>query len=159
MRTLIIEDEPQLARHIRGALVRHGHSAEVRHDGAAGLQAALDSPPDLIVLDVNLPTVDGFEVMARIRASNSTTRIIMLTARAEVEDRIRGLKGGADDYLAKPFNTARVRDRLIRIDSRLSPRLPRSVKTWITLSHVYSTASRAGVAAAEKESTHCTKRR
>lgn len=121
MRTLIIEDEPQLARHIRAALVRHGHEAEVQHDGAAGLQAALDAPPDLIVLDVNLPSVDGFEVMARIRATNSTTRILMLTARGEVEDRIRGLKGGADDYLAKPFNLEELIARIEALGRRAAP--------------------------------------
>jgi len=103
MRILIIEDEPQLARHVNAALVRHGHSASVQHDGAAGLQAALTLPPDLIVLDVNLPTIDGFEILNRLRAAQSTARVLMLTSRGEVGDKVKGLNAGADDYIPKPF--------------------------------------------------------
>ena len=121
MRALIIEDEPQLGRHIRAALVRNGHTAEVIHDGAAGAQSALSHPPDLIVLDVNLPTIDGFEVLAKIRAANTTTRVLMLTARGEVEDRIRGLKGGADDYLAKPFDMDELVARVDALGRRAAP--------------------------------------
>jgi two-component system, OmpR family, response regulator len=121
MRILIIEDEPQLARHIRAALGRHDHAVEVQHDGAAGLQAALSHPPDLIVLDVNLPTLDGFEVLARVRAANSTTRVLMLTSRGEVEDRIRGLKAGADDYLSKPFDMDELIARVEALGRRSAP--------------------------------------
>lgn len=103
MRILIIEDEPQLARHVNVALHRHGHEATVHHDGASGLKAALTTPPDLIVLDVNLPTIDGFEVLARLRAAKCSVRVLMLTSRGEVGDRVRGLKAGADDYIPKPF--------------------------------------------------------
>jgi two-component system OmpR family response regulator len=103
MRILIIEDEPQLARHVNAALVRHGHTSSIEGDGAAGLQAALTVPPDLIILDVNLPTLDGFEVLAGLRAAQSTARVLMLTSRGEVGDRVKGLKGGADDYIPKPF--------------------------------------------------------
>ena len=67
MRLLVIEDEPQLARHVTRALVRHGHEASAQHDGAAGLQAALERAPDLIVLDLNLPTLDGLTVLAKLR--------------------------------------------------------------------------------------------
>jgi DNA-binding response OmpR family regulator len=104
MRILIIEDEPELARHISRALTRHGHVATTKHDGAEGLRAALDDAPDLIVLDLNLPGLDGLEVLARLRQVNSASRVIILTARGEVEHRVRGLKAGADDYLAKPFS-------------------------------------------------------
>ena len=104
MRILVIEDEPQLARHVTRALTRHGHLASARHDGAAGLQAALDDPPDLIVLDLNLPGLDGLTVLARLRAAGSLARVLILTARGEVEHRVRGLNAGADDYLAKPFS-------------------------------------------------------
>jgi two-component system OmpR family response regulator len=103
MRILVIEDEPQLARHVNAALVRHGHLSTVQNDGGAGLQAALTQSPDLIVLDLNLPTIDGFEVLARLRSAQSTARILMLTARGEVGDRVKGLTAGADDYIAKPF--------------------------------------------------------
>lgn len=103
MRILIIEDEPQLARHVNAALHRHGHVASIETDGAAGLQAALSQFPDLIVLDVNLPKLDGFQVLNRLRTSQSTARVLMLTARGEVGDRVKGLNAGADDYIAKPF--------------------------------------------------------
>lgn len=103
MRILIVEDEPELARHLRAALVRHGHTAEVEASGAAALQAALKDQPDLVLLDVNLPAMDGFEVLARLRHAQCPAMVLMLTARGEVSDRIKGLKTGADDYLAKPF--------------------------------------------------------
>lgn len=121
MRTLIIEDEPQLARHIRSALVRHGHLAEIQHDGGAGLKAALGNPPDLILLDVNLPTMDGFEVLAKFRLTNTATRVLMLTARGEIEDRVRGLKSGADDYLAKPFDMDELIARVEALGRRSAP--------------------------------------
>ena len=104
MRILIIEDESELVRHITRALIRHGHTATAQKDGAAGLQAALDDPPDLIVLDLNLPGLDGFEVLARLRAAGAMARVLILTARGEVEHRVKGLQAGADDYLAKPFS-------------------------------------------------------
>ena len=104
MRILVIEDESQLARHINRALVRAGHSATAKHDGVAGLEAALAEPPDLVVLDLNLPRLDGFSVLARLRQANCPARVLILTARGEVEQRVKGLKAGADDYLAKPFS-------------------------------------------------------
>ena len=104
MRILVIEDEPQLARHVTSALTRHGHLAVAQHDGAEGLVAALRDPPDLVVLDLGLPGLDGLTVLARLRAAGSPARVIILTARGEVGDRVKGLKAGADDYLAKPFS-------------------------------------------------------
>lgn len=104
MRILVIEDEPQLARHVTRALERHGHIAASRLDGAEGLKCALEDPPDLIVLDLNLPGLDGMGVLAQLRAAGSPARVLILTARGEVGDRVRGLKAGADDYLAKPFS-------------------------------------------------------
>src|SRR4051794_36831060 len=104
MRILVIEDEPQLARHVMGALTRHGHLPSSRHDGAQGLQAALAEPPDLVVLDLGLPTLDGLSVLAGLREANSPARVLILTARGDVEHRVKGLKAGADDYLAKPFS-------------------------------------------------------
>ncbi|MFT3866962.1 MAG: response regulator transcription factor [Nibricoccus sp.] len=121
MRTLIIEDEPQLARHIKAALVRHGHSAEVKNDGGAGLQEALNHPPDLIVLDINLPTMDGFQILSQVRKTTPATRVLMLTARGEKEDRLRGLKGGADDYLTKPFDMDELIARVEALGRRGTP--------------------------------------
>lgn len=104
MRILVIEDEPDLARHIAAALTRQGHTASVRKDGLEGLNTALDTRPDLIVLDVNLPTLDGFAVLTRLRRQHVDSRVIILTARGDVESRVKGLTSGADDYLAKPFS-------------------------------------------------------
>lgn len=114
MRILVVEDEAQLARHIVRALTRHGHVASAVHDGAEALKLALASPPDLVVLDLNLPGLDGLSVLAGLRQGNSPARVIILTARGEVENRVKGLKAGADDYLGKPFSL----DELVaRIDA------------------------------------------
>jgi DNA-binding response OmpR family regulator len=104
MRVLVIEDEPRLARHISTALMRNDHQTTARHDGAQGLEAALLDSPDLIVLDLSLPQLDGFSVLARLREVQSPSRVLILTARGQVEDRVKGLKAGADDYLSKPFS-------------------------------------------------------
>jgi DNA-binding response OmpR family regulator len=104
MRVLIIEDEPQLARHVTRALERHGHCPSVQHDGAEGLLAALSEPPDLVVLDLNLPSLDGFSVLHELRQAQSPARVLILTARGDLEHRIKGLNAGADDYLGKPFS-------------------------------------------------------
>ncbi len=101
---LVIEDEPQLARHIVRALERRGHRADAENDGSAGLARALREPPDLVVLDLNLPSLDGFGVLEELRRAKCPARVIILTARGEVEHRIKGLNAGADDYLAKPFS-------------------------------------------------------
>ncbi|MEQ1751910.1 MAG: response regulator, partial [Prosthecobacter sp.] len=85
MRILVIEDEPDLARHIAGALTRQGHTTAVKQDGLEGLNAALDTKPDLIVLDLNLPSLDGFSVLARLRKQHIDSRVIILTARGDVE--------------------------------------------------------------------------
>lgn len=103
MQILVVEDEPDLARHIAGALTRAGHQPAVLHDGLQALNQALAHPPDLLVLDVNLPSLDGFSVLAKLRQALCPSRVIILTARGEVESRIKGLNSGADDYLAKPF--------------------------------------------------------
>ena len=103
MRILVIEDEAQLAGHVTRALARRGHTVAAQPDGALGLRAALEHPHDLIVLDLNLPTLDGLSVLARLRQAGSPARVLILTARGEVEHRVKGLQSGADDYLAKPF--------------------------------------------------------
>jgi DNA-binding response OmpR family regulator len=112
MRILLIEDENQLARHLTGVLTRNNHRVSAQSDGKAGLEEALRTQPDLVVLDIGLPGLNGWEVLARLHDKGSTARVLMLTARGDVEDRVKGLKAGADDYLTKPFSmeefTARV---------------------------------------------------
>lgn len=104
MRLLVIEDERQLARHVTSALFRAGYEAHAVHDGAEGLRVALDQSPDLIVLDLNLPGLDGFSILAKLKAERCPSRVLILTARGDVASRVQGLKSGADDYLAKPFS-------------------------------------------------------
>lgn len=103
MDILLVEDEPQLADQVNRALVRAGHSVSRAADGPSALKAVIHARLDLVLLDVNLPGFDGFEVLARIRAARLPVRVLMLTARSEVGDRVAGLKAGADDYLTKPF--------------------------------------------------------
>ena len=103
MNILTIEDEPSLAGHIVRALQRVGHEATHAEDGVAGLKTALAGRFDIVVLDVNLPGMDGFEILQRLKKSGSAARVLMLTAHSEVNDRVQGLKAGADDYLTKPF--------------------------------------------------------
>ena len=103
MRVLIVEDEVRLARHIASALTEAGDDPVVIHDGEEALRQAMDAPFDLIVLDIGLPRIDGFEVLRRLRACHVPSRVLILTARGQVTDRVSGLELGADDYLAKPF--------------------------------------------------------
>ncbi|MBL9114701.1 MAG: response regulator transcription factor [Verrucomicrobiaceae bacterium] len=118
MRILVIEDEKELARHICSALNRVGHTTEARHDGLKGLEAAVNDPPDLIVLDLNLPTLDGFGVLRSLKESHSPSRVIILTARAEIESRVKGLNAGADDYLPKPFSMDELAARIDALGRR-----------------------------------------
>ena len=103
MRVLIVEDEVRLARHIALALTEAGDDPVVTHDGEEALSQAMNTTFDLIVLDIGLPRIDGFEVLRRLRAHHVTSRVLILTARGQVTDRVSGLQLGADDYLAKPF--------------------------------------------------------
>lgn len=118
-RILVVDDDARLASSLRRALAYEGHAVEVAADGPAALVAARDRPPDLVVLDVMLPGIDGVEVCRRLRAG-SDLPILMLTARDAVSDRVAGLDAGADDYLVKPFAydelLARVRALLRRRD-------------------------------------------
>lgn len=118
MRILVIEDESQLARHICNALRRSGHEADAEHDGAAGLAAILRDSPDLVVLDLNLPSMNGLAVLERMRREHCASRVIILTARGDVDDRIRGLNAGADDYVAKPFSVAELIARVEALGRR-----------------------------------------
>ena len=122
-RVLVVDDEPALADIVRGYLAAEGMDVAVAHDGPTALTEVRDRRPDVVVLDVMLPGLDGFEVLRRMRAF-SDAYVIMLTARAEEIDRVVGLSVGADDYLVKPFSprelVARVRALLRRPRSERS---------------------------------------
>jgi DNA-binding response OmpR family regulator len=103
MRILIVEDELPVARQIASALTEAGHDPKRVHNGEAALDEMGRKPFDLIVLDIRLPGIDGFEVLRRLRAQHLASRVLLLTARGAVDDRVTGLQLGADDYLPKPF--------------------------------------------------------
>lgn len=120
-RVLVVDDDRRIGSLLRRALVTEGYDVDVALDGLEGLQVAQDRPPDLVILDVLMPGIDGIEVCRRLRA-NGPVPILMLTARDEVRDRVAGLDAGADDYLVKPFALeellARVRAQLRRHSSQ-----------------------------------------
>ncbi|MBB5035236.1 response regulator transcription factor [Prosthecobacter vanneervenii] len=126
MRLLIIEDEPDLLSGLSRALRRTGYSVDTAADGDDGLFRALEIDYDAIVLDVMLPHLDGWAVLARLREKKSTP-VIMLTARDATRDRVRGFDTGADDYLVKPFELdellARLRALIRRSAGRATPAL------------------------------------
>ena len=124
MQILVIEDEVDLARHISRALSEAGHDSMLVHDGETALGEAQATHYDLIVLDIMLPGIDGFEVLRRLRGAKIDTRIIILTARGEVGDRVTGLGLGADDYLAKPFAMQELVARVSALGRRFPERAP-----------------------------------
>ena len=103
MHILVVDDDVRLARQISSAVTEAGHDPVVIHNGEEALDAAAENSFDLIVLDIGLPRMDGFEVLRRLRAQRVASRVLVLTARGEVKDRVTGLQLGADDYLPKPF--------------------------------------------------------
>ncbi len=100
---LVVDDDRPITDLLRRTLAHAGFTVSIAASGSEGLQAVVDRPPDLIILDVMMPGMDGFEVCRRLREGGTTVPILMLTARDAVPDRVAGLRGGADDYLAKPF--------------------------------------------------------
>ena len=122
MHVLLVEDDAVLADGLTRTLRDHGMQVELASDG---LQADLQlqrHPPQVAVLDIGLPGIDGFEVVRRLRARGDTTPVLLLTARDAVEDRVRGLETGADDYLVKPFATPELVARIRALGRRNAPR-------------------------------------
>ena len=113
---LIVEDEQNIVDILSFNLSREGYDTLEAYDGPTGLQLALEQDPDLILLDLMLPGMDGFEVCRQVRESGSSTPIIMLTAREEETDKVLGLELGADDYITKPFS---MRELLARVRAAL----------------------------------------
>ena len=109
---LIVEDEHAVARGIQYALQQEGYQVSVAQSGEQGLEYAIHQAPDLIVLDVRLPGMDGFEVLRRIRAADGKMPILILTARDDEVDKVIGLELGADDYLTKPFGLRELMSRI-----------------------------------------------
>lgn len=118
-RILIIEDEPPMRTALHDVLAGEGYRVLAAADGVSGLSRALKEKPDLVLLDIMMPKLDGFALCAELRRLSNSVPILMLTAKGQIEDRVTGLDAGADDYLVKPFSTeellARVRALLRRI--------------------------------------------
>jgi len=106
-RVLIVDDEPNIVLSLQFLLSREGYEIDIARDGESALELAARMPPDLVVLDLMLPGLDGYEVCRRLRASPATaaTKIVVVTARAREAERVRGLEEGADAYVTKPFST------------------------------------------------------
>lgn len=124
MRILVVEDEKKVARFIERGLKEENFTVDLAADGEEGLYRGLNFPYDIIVLDVLMPKKDGFQVLSELRAKGCRARVLMLTARAGVPDRVRGLETGADDYLTKPFAFAEFLARiraLLRRDTVVDP--------------------------------------
>jgi DNA-binding response OmpR family regulator len=118
MHVLIVEDDVPLTRQISAALLPAGHEAAITHNGETALQTATETAFDLLVIDIGLPGIDGFELLRRLRSLHVKSRVLMLTARGETKDRIAGLQLGADDYLAKPFSMAELVARIEALGRR-----------------------------------------
>jgi heavy metal response regulator len=121
MRLLVVEDEVKLAAYLHKGLTEEGFVVDVAHNGVDGLHLAMECDYDLLVLDAMLPGIDGLGVLAALRQSKQTP-VLMLTARVRVEDRVKGLQSGADDYLVKPFAFSELVARVQALLRRGSPR-------------------------------------
>ena len=148
-RILIVEDEKNIVDILAFNLKREGYDTLEAYDGVAGLQLALERDPDLVLLDLMRPKMDGFEMCRRLRAQGRTTPVIMLTAREEETDKVLGLELGADDYITKPFSMrellARVKANIRR--SAMAPAAPghRLELGRITVDEQAMTVSKDGV--------------
>lgn len=129
MHVLLVEDEARLASAVRRVLEEEGHVVDWVADGADALTQALTEEYDIVVLDVMLPGLDGCEVARRLRAKANTVPILMLTARDSVQDRVRGLDAGADDYLVKPFALAELLARIRALTRRAQ--MPAGDPLWL----------------------------
>ena len=146
-RILIVEDEPAILRGLSDAFAREGYDVVTAPDGDTGDRLVRDERPDLVVLDLMLPGLSGYEICRRMRAAGNQTPVLMLTARGEESDRVLGLDIGADDYVTKPFSLrellARVRAILRR--SQAQPEMPPELTVGdVTIDFQANTATRAG---------------
>jgi DNA-binding response OmpR family regulator len=136
-RVLIIEDEPDLVRGLRDALEFEGFEVLSAGLGREGINQARDRGPDLVLLDLMLPDMNGFSVCEEIRAANPVIPVIMLTARSQESDKIRGLEVGADDYVTKPFSLGELVARINAIFRRLQRTAPREEELVVGSAVIY----------------------
>ncbi|HEX6100688.1 MAG TPA: response regulator transcription factor [Thermoanaerobaculia bacterium] len=144
-RVLIVEDNADLAYGLRNNLEIEGYAVEVAADGTRGLERVRDAPPDLLILDLMLPGLDGFRVLRTLRAEGLSMPVLILTARGEEADKVRGLKLGADDYVTKPFGLLEL---LARVEALLRRNARRAVDAFgdVEIDRATRTVTRAGQA-------------
>ena len=118
MYILVVEDERRLAQVIRRVLEEEGHTVDVAYDGEEGLAMAMEGSHDVIVLDILLPELDGIDVCQSLRRNRVDTPVLLLTATHDLDDRVRGLEGGADDYVTKPFDLPELLARIVALIRR-----------------------------------------
>lgn len=147
LRILLVEDNPALRSNIVAMLSAHGHLVDCASDGLAGLQLALELRPDVLVLDLALPGLDGLRVCQQLRErADRHLPILMLTARDSLDDKLRGFAAGADDYLAKPFAEAELLARCLALSQRHRVGVNHILSIGsLTIDRRSSSASRAGV--------------
>ena len=143
-RVLVVEDDPPVRRMLERSLTAEGFDVRAAADGGAALAMAADSAPDLVVLDVTMPGLSGIDVCRRLREKGLSGGVLMLTARDAVEDRVRGLDAGADDYVVKPFAIAEVVARLHALTRRGRDQSARISFGGITLDTETHTVERNG---------------
>jgi DNA-binding response OmpR family regulator len=145
MRILLAEDERKVAEHVRAGLVAEGYAVDVAHDGDEALWLAESSEYDAMLLDINMPHKDGITVVRLLRRKGVTTPVMFLTARDDVEDKVRGLDAGGDDYLTKPFSIVELLARLRALLRRQRPQANNLVRVAdLELDLVSHDARRAG---------------
>lgn len=145
MRILVIEDDLPLASFLQKGLQAESYAVDAAHDGEAGLETALDTECDLLVLDLNLPKMDGLTVLRRLRTVKPNLPVLVLTARSRVEDRVQALDGGADDCLNKPFSFSEVSARVRALARRGRTKLDSAVKiSDLSLDRIERQVERAG---------------
>ncbi len=118
---LIIEDEPSILLGLENAMLKAGYEILIARDGRQGLKFALQEKVDLVILDLMLPTMDGLEVLRQLRKQDMRTPVIILTAKGQEADKIKGFKRGADDYIVKPFSVKELKARVAAILKRCQP--------------------------------------
>jgi two-component system copper resistance phosphate regulon response regulator CusR len=145
MRLLLVEDEPKTAATLARGLREKLYAVDIASDGEQGLQLALTQPYDIIILDIMLPKRDGWSLLTELRNADKHTPVLFLTAKDRVEDRVRGLELGADDYLVKPFAFSELLARIHSILRRAPVRLPEVIRVGeLELDLARHRATRAG---------------
>src|SRR4029450_4406965 len=152
-RVLVVEDDAEIADVLRRTLRQEGHEVRSALDGVSALEAAEDFVPDLVILDLGLPKLDGVEVCRRLRAE-SDAPILILTARTQTDDRVEGLDSGADDYLVKPFERQELLARMRALMRRRPPQGTASLTVGDLRLNPDTAAGHPG--ARPTESTHAT---